>query len=273
MRNNNLKFSDDNLYHEDSSLVQTILNLFARMVRWKTASNLLAFEHTLYRYDESALRSLLDTLQSGATIVDIGCGDGRYWELRPDLDWLGLDVKRTSKASIVIEQGQPLPLGDESVDAVLLRFSLEHVADLSLMKNEISRVVKKGGRILLTFPFLYPLHDTPEDFWRISSEGIRVLFDGLIIEKSYSPSGYFEVSATLKNYFIVKSIEERYQAKVQVSSAKRFVYLIFICLLIPPALFFILLNNLYALTMRRNDHTGKFEGLIYIQLKKMRKED
>ena len=42
---------------------------------------------------------------------------------------------------------------------------------------EISRVLKPGGNILITVPFIWDEHEKPNDFGRYSSFGIKYLFE------------------------------------------------------------------------------------------------
>jgi len=62
-----------------------------------------------------------------------------------------------------------LGLADGSVDTVVCVSVLEHVDDLTAALDELRRVVAPGGVLLLTVPFLYPVHDT-HDVWRVAPE-------------------------------------------------------------------------------------------------------
>jgi SAM-dependent methyltransferase len=59
-----------------------------------------------------------------------------------------------------------LGLADASVDTAVCVSVLEHVDDLPTALAEIRRVVAPGGVLLLTVPFLYPVHDR-HDVWRV----------------------------------------------------------------------------------------------------------
>jgi len=62
-----------------------------------------------------------------------------------------------------------LGLADGSVDTVVCVSVLEHVDDLPGALSELRRVLAPGGVLLLTVPFLYPVHDR-HDVWRIAPE-------------------------------------------------------------------------------------------------------
>lgn len=63
-----------------------------------------------------------------------------------------------------------------SVDAVLTASVLEHLQAPWLLAAEINRVLKPGGLVYHQVPGAWPAHAQPNDFWRFSAEGMRVLF-------------------------------------------------------------------------------------------------
>ena len=65
-----------------------------------------------------------------------------------------------------------MPFRDESFDTVLLLEVLEHVAEPERVLAEIQRVLRIGGVLLLSMPFLYPLHDSPHDYQRYTAPGL-----------------------------------------------------------------------------------------------------
>lgn len=59
-----------------------------------------------------------------------------------------------------------LPLQDNSFETVICSELLEHLKCPGDALMEIGRVLKTGGRLLLTTPFMYPVHGDPQDFGR-----------------------------------------------------------------------------------------------------------
>lgn len=107
-------------------------------------------------------------------VLDIGCGNMRYKKivLSNDLstDYIGLDLEAgkftySVKADLYWD-GTRIPLDDSSVDCALLCEVLEHCSDPYLVLNEAHRVMKKGGVLLLSTPFLYQIHGSPFDYYR-----------------------------------------------------------------------------------------------------------
>jgi ubiquinone/menaquinone biosynthesis C-methylase UbiE len=63
------------------------------------------------------------------------------------------------------------------VDAVLSTQVLEHVADPLSVLAEFFRVLKPDGRLWLTAPFVWYLHEEPYDYYRFTSHGLRFLLE------------------------------------------------------------------------------------------------
>lgn len=98
-------------------------------------------------------------------IVDIGCGQGRYFpiirEAFPTCRIFGVDLsafalslarKRMAETMLAAGIGEAIPLADNIVDLVFSIETLEHVADARAMIREWHRIVKPGGKILFTTP-------------------------------------------------------------------------------------------------------------------------
>ena len=75
-----------------------------------------------------------------------------------------------------------LPYGDESFDCVLCTEVVEHCPDPLAVFKEIHRVLKPGGRALVTTPFLVPLHEMPYDYWRFTPSALQLLAQGAGLE-------------------------------------------------------------------------------------------
>ena len=82
---------------------------------------------------------------------------------------------------------QAIDLPDDSQDCVICLEVLEHVRDPFRAAHELVRIIRPGGRLLLTVPFMTGYHgkgDTPDhsgypDFWRFTHQGLETLFGDL----------------------------------------------------------------------------------------------
>ena len=123
----------------------------------------------LFPVEEPAVHSLLLPLRP-CRVLDAACGTGRHaeWLAARGHDLIGVDVSPAmlarARAKIPggrFEQGDlsALPQPDASVDAVLCTLALVHLADLRPALAEFARVVRPGGRVVISdvHPFLVAL--------------------------------------------------------------------------------------------------------------------
>jgi len=114
-------------------------------------------------------------------MLDVGCGTKPYRSLFTVDAYIGLDVdSASSRQRGVADQlygGSAFPFCDESFDSVLCSQVLEHVFNPDCFLGEIARVLKPGGKLLLTVPFVWDEHEQPYDFARYSSFGLRAILE------------------------------------------------------------------------------------------------
>src|SRR5262245_1292387 len=69
-----------------------------------------------------------------------------------------------------------IPKPDNTFDAIICIAVLEHVENPELCVREFFRVVKPGGVVIASVPFLQPEHKIPTDFQRYTKDGLTSLF-------------------------------------------------------------------------------------------------
>jgi malonyl-CoA O-methyltransferase len=92
-------------------------------------------------------------------VLDVGCGKGRFArvlrERNPDAEVWGLDISeemlRYVPAGIHTRAGSmtELPFADSTFDCAYATESLEHAVDYARAVDEICRVVKPGGKLVI----------------------------------------------------------------------------------------------------------------------------
>jgi SAM-dependent methyltransferase len=109
---------------------------------------------------------------SAAPTLDIGAQNGPYAALFPRR--VGLDI-RPGQGVRIIGDAQALGIADQAFEVVLCTEVLEHLPEPQRAIDEMFRVLKPGGTLLLTTRFLFPIHDAPADYYRYTKYGLRHL--------------------------------------------------------------------------------------------------
>lgn len=132
-----------------------------------------------------------------ATVLELGPGpeaDLQRAVIALGCDYYGADTHPANESIIDLSvYWQPplpeLPFNEATFHAVLARETIEHVDDIYQMIAEIHRVLRPGGRLWFSTPFVFPLHDYEQgDYWRLSDKAWRWLL-------SHTGFRSFEVSA------------------------------------------------------------------------------
>lgn len=118
--------------------------------------------------------------------LDVGCGEmphrNALLSACPNIEtYLGLDLEHNYHDREVVPDlvwdGVQIPLPDDSVDCAFATEVLEHCPDPILTLREIKRVLKPGGAFVFTVPFLWPLHEVPNDFYRYTPFSLQLLLE------------------------------------------------------------------------------------------------
>lgn len=106
-------------------------------------------------------------------VLDVGCGNMPYKQFilsAPSnaAQYIGLDLERAHYGvrPDLVWDGLRIPLQNESIDCVLATEVFEHCPQPEVVMREIHRVLKAGGTLYFTVPFLWPLHEVPFDEYR-----------------------------------------------------------------------------------------------------------
>jgi len=112
-------------------------------------------------------------------LIDIGCGSMPYKEIFNVDSYTGLDIDSSIARERAIADdfydGKNFPYKNQVFDSALCNQVLEHVFNPDEFLHEINRVLKPGGRLLLTVPFVWDEHEQPYDYARYSSFGLKAL--------------------------------------------------------------------------------------------------
>ena len=113
--------------------------------------------------------------------LDVGCGGKHYEMLCASSEYIGLEidseVNRKSKRADYFYGGQKFPFEDGAFDSLVTNQVFEHVPNPNEFLDESCRVLKPGGVMLMTVPFVWDEHEQPYDYMRYTSFGLIALLE------------------------------------------------------------------------------------------------
>lgn len=114
-------------------------------------------------------------------VLVLGAGEDDYWAMFPNATTVvATDIISPRNTCDLLADAHQLPFGDSRFDFVVAIEVFEHLHSPHVAANELSRVLRPHGQLLLTVPFCFRVHGDPFDYQRFTSEGLRQLFQGLI---------------------------------------------------------------------------------------------
>jgi ubiquinone/menaquinone biosynthesis C-methylase UbiE len=156
---------------------------------WDTSSDyfLLARQKNIQLTDERD--DMLKRIPKDSLVLDVACGtaeNGKYISkiakyLGIDISTLGLQMAKdyaNPNFSLLRSDVDKLPFFDNSFDVIISTYSLEHFTDPEIVLNEIYRVCKKNGHIILISPsWDLPYSPPPSINEKLKNRFFRYRFD------------------------------------------------------------------------------------------------
>lgn len=142
------------------------------------------------------LDPIFDTLEPGLKVLQIG-SDGEVFEkLMQRAAETGFKVTTCD----IVEEKNPdilgdlctLDLGEELYDVIVCSEVIEHLHSPHLAVERMHKALKKGGRLIVTIPFMFPIHADPYDYVRYTKTGLKHLLREFESVEVSERNSYFE---------------------------------------------------------------------------------
>lgn len=152
-------------------------------------------------------------------IMDFGAGSSPYRDLFSYASYIAVDVEQSGHArsrmvADVFYDGRNLPFDSCTFDSVFASEAFEHIFNLDEILDEIARVLRPGGAMLVTTPFVWDEHERPYDFARYTSFGLKHLLEehGFAVHSIHKATGNLEtISQMLVLYLAQRELLTRFR--------------------------------------------------------------
>lgn len=173
---------------------QSIINLFPKSLRLRLNPR----RHAIETFTQKAAKKI----PKNARVLDAGAGPCPYRHFFSHTSYEATDFVDPHKILDFTCSLDKIPKPSNSYDALLSTEVLEHVEYPQKVMDEMYRVLKKGGKLFLTTPQGWMIHQAPYNYYYFTKYGLESLLKNAGFKKySIRPmGGYFKVLADLLRF-------------------------------------------------------------------------
>ena len=168
--------------------------------------DLSSFKWLALKVNNDSLNSHLHVLKG--RVVDLGCGTSPYKEdiLKVAHQYVGVDWENSlhdqSNVDVFADLTKKLPFEESFADTVVSFQVMEHLPEPDFFLSECYRILKPGGNLLITVPFMWQVHEAPHDYFRYTRYGLEYLlgknhFEAIEVKEN---TGFWQTLALKFNY-------------------------------------------------------------------------
>lgn len=136
--------------------------------------------------DANQLAYLKHWAPTAGPVIEIGSKDygstSSYRDFYPG-EYVGVDMAAGKGVEVVVDLCKGIgPLREGHFDLAICCSVLEHVEKPWRFAENLARLIRPGGRIYISVPWVWRYHAYPEDYFRFSHRGVASLFEGFTWE-------------------------------------------------------------------------------------------
>ena len=149
------------------------------------------------------LENEIKKLPTDALILEIGAGHGDFAQIFTERRYLSLDIIPYPEVDLVCDMTCCVPFRQDSFDMLVLMNVLEHVYNFHKLLDVLHDLLKPGGRLVITVPFMIKIHQAPFDFHRHTHFALAQMaqehgFKVTLMEGYYDP--IFFMGESIRNF-------------------------------------------------------------------------
>lgn len=151
--------------------------MFGRVFWYFIKLSKLFSRANLYTWLKKEIDILENKQESLLSVLNVGAGGEAYKFLKHlrGAKIIQIDIDPDRKPDVVVDVCNLQNFEENSFDAIFMIEVLEHVKEPQQAINQLYRVLKPGGTLILSVPFVIPIHDEPYDFFRYTKYGLEYL--------------------------------------------------------------------------------------------------
>lgn len=157
-------------------------------------------------------RRIAESLPYQGRVVDLGCGTAPYKDeiLKKADEYIGVDWYNSfhdqTNVDVFADLTAELPFAADYADTVTSFQVLEHLSEPSFFLSECQRILRPGGKLFVTVPFMWNVHEAPHDYFRYTRHGLEHLlkkngFDEISVVEN---TGFWQMMVLKFNYHTVR---------------------------------------------------------------------
>src|SRR3989344_1640514 len=136
------------------------------------------------------IKEFSKTLKPGSSILDAGAGHSPYKKYFSHCNYVAADFVEHDKKGDnfqinIICDLEKLPFKNNTFDAIINTWVIEHIPNPEKMLNELKRVLKPNGKIFIAIPQGYMIHQEPYNFFYFTEYGIKILLEKTKLRLNY----------------------------------------------------------------------------------------
>lgn len=180
----------------------------------------LSFRNIDYFFHLKIKRDLISKISTryfSKNILDLGCGEMPYKGILLQnakiTNYIGIDIENIIYQKEIkpdfFWDGKNIPLESSSVNNCMLIEVLEHIPYPDVVLKELNRVLIKGGYGLITVPYLWTLHDIPNDEFRYTPFSLKRILEnsGFEVIEIEALGGWSASLATFISLYIRRGLK------------------------------------------------------------------
>lgn len=143
-----------------------------------------SFRHPLYYIRKGLYNKIkLYSKELNGHLLDFGCGAKPYQTLFNHVEsYTGVDYNsdghlHQDESIDFFYDGKTLPFKTNQFDSIFSSEVFEHIFNLETIIPELNRVLKLGGKIFITCPFVWEEHEIPVDYARYTQFALTSLLE------------------------------------------------------------------------------------------------